>query len=197
MLPVSFLNLKEPQMKFLKNLTILAMVGVLLILIGSIFTQEAKILLDPSTMENTSDGDAAISGGSFQYEFEKNLKADLIKILSRIEGVGHVSVELTFESGPEYELAYDREVRTSTTEEEDSAGGIRKISELVEDQRVVIVNDRGERPIIVKEVQPKVRGVLVVAEGADNSRVKAMLFSAVQAVLDLPAHKIQVLPGRR
>lgn len=197
MLPVTLFNIKEPQMKVLKNLAILAILGVLLILIGSIFGQGKKTLIDTSMIGNADNEEVAVSTGSvLQYELGKSLKADLTKILSRIEGVGQVSVELTFESGPEYELAYDEQTRTSETEEKDNAGGIRRISELTQERKVVIVNDRGEKPIVVKEIQPKVRGVVVVAEGADNSRVKASLFSAVQAVLDLPAHRIQVLPAK-
>jgi stage III sporulation protein AG len=194
--PATLFNIKEPQMKLIKNLAILALLGILLIFIGNIFTQK------PDTFENTSvgntnDDEAVTSSGTvLQYEAEKTLKSDLVKILSQIEGVGRVSVELTYESGPEYELAYDRQVTTSETEERDDAGGIRRISEMSEEYKVVLVKDKTEQPVIVREIRPKLRGVLVVAEGADNSRVKAMLFNAVQAVLDLPAHKIQVLPAK-
>lgn len=196
MFPATLFNIKEPQMKLIKNLAILALLGILLIFIGNIFTQK------PDTFENTSvgntnDDEAVTSSGTvLQYEAEKTLKSDLVKILSQIEGVGRVSVELTYESGPEYELAYDRQVTTSETEERDDAGGIRRISEMSEEYKVVLVKDKTEQPVIVREIRPKLRGVLVVAEGADNSRVKAMLFNAVQAVLDLPAHKIQVLPAK-
>ena len=50
-----------------------------------------------------------------------------------------------------------------------------------------------QQPFVSKEVLPRVRGVLVVAEGANNKRVNMELTDAVAAVLDVPYHKIKVL----
>lgn len=45
-------------------------------------------------------------------------------------------------------------------------------------------------------MKPRVRGVLVVAKGADNIQVKAWITEAVQKVLDVPAYKISILPKK-
>ncbi|MFS8513242.1 MAG: stage III sporulation protein AG, partial [Planifilum fulgidum] len=39
-----------------------------------------------------------------------------------------------------------------------------------------------------------VRGVLIVAEGAEDLKRKALIIEAVQRVLDVPVHRISVMP---
>mgnify|MGYP000125712420 FL=1 len=45
-------------------------------------------------------------------------------------------------------------------------------------------------PMVVKEVYPKVRGVIVTADGGGNSAVRSAISEAVTASLDVPAHRI-------
>ena len=47
-----------------------------------------------------------------------------------------------------------------------------------------------EEPMVVKEVYPKVRGVIVTADGGGNSAVRSAISEAVTASLDVPAHRI-------
>jgi stage III sporulation protein AG len=44
--------------------------------------------------------------------------------------------------------------------------------------------------MVVKEVYPKVRGVIVTADGGGNSAVRSAISEAVTASLDVPAHRI-------
>ncbi|MCI9365676.1 MAG: hypothetical protein HFJ54_03560 [Clostridia bacterium] len=41
-------------------------------------------------------------------------------------------------------------------------------------------------------VNPKVEGVIVTAEGADNADVKTNIIAAVEAVTGVATHKVQV-----
>lgn len=41
-------------------------------------------------------------------------------------------------------------------------------------------------------VNPKIEGVIVTAEGANNVNVKANIIAAVEAVTGVPTHKVQV-----
>jgi stage III sporulation protein AG len=56
-----------------------------------------------------------------------------------------------------------------------------------EDKKAVMTD--GE-PMVVKEVYPKVRGVIVTADGGGNSAVRSAVSEAVTASLDVPAHRI-------
>ena len=48
-------------------------------------------------------------------------------------------------------------------------------------------------PEILKEIYPKVKGVIIVAQGGDNVEIKNQLISAVMSLMDLDANKIEVL----
>ena len=45
---------------------------------------------------------------------------------------------------------------------------------------------------MVKTLQPKVEGVLVIAEGAGNSVVKKNISEAVEVLFGIDAHRIKV-----
>ncbi len=92
--------------------------------------------------------------------------------------------------------ARNEEVSRRTTNEEDSQGGVRQQLEYDSRGQLVFVQTGGqEEPVVVKVIKPRVRGVLVVAEGAGNSLVRERLTHAVQGALDLPAYKINVQKG--
>jgi len=92
----------------------------------------------------------------------------LANILSQIDGAGEVSVMITYYSSSEKKV--------SSREKEES-----------EDKKAVMTD--GE-PMVVKEVYPKVRGVIVTADGGGNSAVRSAISEAVTASLDVPAHRI-------
>ena len=45
---------------------------------------------------------------------------------------------------------------------------------------------------IIKEINPEIKGVIIVAEGAKDSKVKLKISRAVQTVLDIPAYRVTV-----
>jgi stage III sporulation protein AG len=49
--------------------------------------------------------------------------------------------------------------------------------------------------VIVRVDLPPLAGVVVVASGANDSRVKALLSQAVQVLYGVPAHRVIVLTG--
>ena len=40
-------------------------------------------------------------------------------------------------------------------------------------------------------------GILIVCEGADNINVQRQLYSAIQRVMDIPSHRIMILPMKK
>ena len=60
----------------------------------------------------------------------------------------------------------------------------------------MILNDgTRDSPYVTRETAPEIEGVLVVAQGAGSSSVKTEIYEAVQALFNVPAHKIKVLKG--
>jgi len=128
-------------------------------------------------------------------EYEEELENELKEMLSKIKGVGEVSVMINLDSTAEAVVEKNVQTQESTTDEKDSEGGNRQIKDQQRDEQVVILRKGDhEQPIVVKTNKPRVRGVLVVAPGAENMQVKAWISEAVQRVLDVPAHRVSVLP---
>ncbi|MFD2371899.1 stage III sporulation protein AG [Brevibacillus sp. GCM10020057] len=130
-------------------------------------------------------------------EYENIYATQLRDILTSVVGVGEVEVMVNLESTPELVMAQNTNNRSSTNQEMDKDKATRNQSDQTKDAEVVIVQGgKQDQPVVVKTVKPRVRGVLVVAKGADNIQVKAWITEAVQKVLDVPAYKISILPKK-
>ena len=106
----------------------------------------------------------------------------LCEILGDINGVGEVSVMITYYESPQKDLAYETKESENVRE---SSGGHEKTV----DKQAVMADGN---PMVVKETYPDVKGVIVTAEGAGNIKVKENISSAVQAVMNVPAHRVCV-----
>lgn len=104
----------------------------------------------------------------------------LEEILSDINGAGEVSVMITYYSTSEKDIAY--ETKTNSV-------GLNSRSEESEDKKAVM-NDGS--PMVLKEVYPKVKGVIVTADGGDNAVVRQAISEAVTAVMDVGAHRVRI-----
>lgn len=130
-------------------------------------------------------------------EYENIYATQLRDILASVVGVGEVEVMVNLESTPELVMAQNTNNRSSTNQEMDKDKATRNQSDQTKDAEIVIVQGgKQDQPVVVKTVKPRVRGVLVVAKGADNIQVKAWITEAVQKVLDVPAYKISILPKK-
>jgi stage III sporulation protein AG len=62
---------------------------------------------------------------------------------------------------------------------------------------VTVEEDGAQRPLVLKRIKPRIRGVLVVADGAERAALRKLLVEAVERSLDVPSHRISVLPRRK
>lgn len=150
---------------------------------------------------SNGDSSTAVMGGSpatdIIAEYENIYESQLRDILASVVGVGGVEVMVNLESTPELVVEKNRNIRSSTNQEMDKEKATRNQNEQSRDEQLVIVQGgKQDQPVVVKTLKPRVRGVLVVAKGADNIQVKAWITEAVQKVLDVPAYKISILPKK-
>ena len=108
----------------------------------------------------------------------------LTDILSQIEGAGDVSVMITYYASSEKSLAYE----TKTDKKAETSNGFGGESS---DEKAVMSD--GE-PVVVREIYPEVKGVVVIAQGADSPEVCQAICDAVSTSLGIAVHKICVLP---
>jgi len=128
--------------------------------------QDAGMANAPQTSQ-----DSSVFGG---------IEAKLASALSRINGAGKTEVVITFSGSPELVTANTINRHTSST------GTSSTITETISPIML------GGNPVILKEVMPAVVGVLVVAEGADNIKVRLELLRAVQTVLGVSPDIVQI-----
>lgn len=123
----------------------------------------------------------------------ENLDKKLENILSKIQGVGEVTVCINYSESSEVVAMYNENSKISNTEETDTSGGVRKIEETDIQKDIIYKEEDGEKtPITQKIVQPKIEGAIIAAKGAGNVSVKTNIIQAVEAVTGLATHKIQV-----
>ena len=182
-------------------LIILGLVGVAIMLFNS-FVNVKKLDNDnigreppESTVSTaapiTSDGGSEFGG--IEKEFELRTKA----MLEQIVGVGAVDVMVTVESTEEIIVQRNMKDTQELTEENDASGGKRHVTSYTRDGEIVTYENAGEQtPIITKRIKPRIRGVLVVAKGAENEVVRGLITDAVQRGLNVPGFKISVVPRK-
>ena len=175
--------------KKIENLIFLLVILVVTIIaINSIWKDDRK-------EENTNSNKqlANIDTNNSNNDTEESLETKLESILSKIRGVGKVDVMLTYTESTQIVPVYNKNEKTSNTDETDSGGGTRKIEESDVSQEVVYQNENGENVIATqKKVSPKIEGAIITAEGAGNTNIKTSIIQAVEAATGLATHKIQV-----
>lgn len=177
------------------NYLIVLLVGILIIVIAfptSDRTSDRNKEKDTtsSAIENTSKQNETQTL-SYVEEQEKRLEA----ILSRVQGVGEVNVMITLKSSKELIVEKDTPATSSITQEEDAEGGKRNTTEKTTTEATVYQQDNnGESsPYVVKELEPEIEGIIVIAKGGDDPVVAKNISDAVLALFHVEAHKIKVM----
>jgi stage III sporulation protein AG len=177
---------------------ILAALGVAFMLFGSFFEFDK---VKPGASSPPASGETEVFAQKKQEsytmeDYEEMYEKKLKEVLQTINGVGEVSVMVNLDSTEEVVVEKNRNRQTQTTREADK-GATRDINSESTQEQVVMEKDGGnERPVVMKTIKPKVRGVVVVASGANNLQVKAWILEAVQRVLAVPSYKISILPKK-
>ena len=123
---------------------------------------------------------AAQNADAAAFRNEEQIEAALEGILSGIAGAGRVKVMIAY--GSTSELVTAEELRTSK-----SASG-----ESSERNPFKLSTGGAYEPLVITELMPRVCGVIVIAEGAGDIRVKNDLQTAVQTLLGVEASKVGV-----
>ncbi|QCJ43407.1 stage III sporulation protein AG [Bacillus sp. S3] len=137
------------------------------------------------------------SGNKAIAEYEEKYENQMKKAIQEMLGVDDVTVLVTIDSTDKKVLEKNRVTKSQTTDETDREGGQRKVVDSSTDEQLVIIRE-GEKevPIVVETKKPEIRGVLVVAKGADNIEVKKWIKEAVTRALGVPSHRVAVMPKK-
>lgn len=179
-------KIKEKKLKR-SDWLILVLAGILILIIAlPTDTKEKKqaeklkenISKENNTMEASKD------------EIERKLE----DILEKIDGAGDVKVMITYQDSGTQVVEKDKNTSENSLEESDSTGGVRSTKEQqLQESTVYEDADAGNTPFVSKELLPKVEGILIVASGGDNQKVKQNISEAVLALFQVEAHRIKIV----
>lgn len=176
--------------KFINNLFIILLVSIIVLIGVSIFTDKKEVANTP-VKSFVEEKNVKQEYGEYGEYLEKRLAT----ILEKLNGVGEVDVMITFEDSIESIPASNTIKTVETTKEVDAEGGTREVNR--EDTNIQMVSStNNEALVVLKEVNPTVKGVIVVAEGADDALVLEKLYEAVKTVLGISANKVQVYSSK-
>lgn len=181
---------------------------ILVVVIGAAFMLAGNVLLKKqatdipavkTTSGNSNDvpafGMKKSSGSKTIADYEHEYESQMKEALDEMLGVKDVRVVVTIDSSEAKVFEKDKVSKNQTTVETDKQGGERKVEDASVDEKVVIIrNGDKEVPIVVETKKPNIRGVLVVAHGAENIQVKKMIIEAVTRALGVPSHRVAVVP---
>lgn len=159
-------------------------IAIVIVGIAGIYLSTLKPVEPEVQSDEAQTGDTA--------EQQQETEQRLMDVLKRIEGAGDVEVMITYESGPEIVPAQQSDYQANQSEDQMSNGLSVTTSESQSDRPVTISQAGSEQPVVIKEILPAVKGVIVVAEGADNIKVRMDLLQAVQTVLKVDAACVEV-----
>lgn len=185
---------KESKKKMENMVILLIILIITCITVNKIWNGDKKED-ETQTRQNTTTGkQLATQENNSNSENTTDLQSNLERILSNIDGVGKVSVLLTYSESSELVPLYDETKSETTTEEADTSGGKRTTTDTnTQKSAIMQENSSGEKSIITqKTVSPKIEGAIITAEGGENANVKTQIIQAVEAATGLATHKIQV-----
>lgn len=150
-------------------------------LIGLILISASSFLKKPAKKQNLPAQNQTME--SRKEKLEQNLE----NIISSIEGAGKSKVLITFENSAE--TVYAAEERKNKEASEDKSEDKitrKKETDDCEKKYITIKDSEGtEHALAVKEIEPKVKGVIVICPGGDNPVVKKRIIEAVTTALNI------------
>ena len=114
---------------------------------------------------------------SSALEYSKSVSDNLKDILSSVKGLSNVKVTVVVESSPT--------IKYLTVEAGDNTSVIYSKQ-----------SSSSGSPVVVAELLPKITGILIVAKGTNDLKLKNNLLNAISATYGVDIAKIDILEGK-
>lgn len=155
-----------------KRIIVIVAVGILgiILLVISELIPDSEVKSPPQTSQEEETQDNSVT------ELEKRLT----ELISSIDGAGNAKVMITLDTGDEN--VYAVQDKSSNSEKSNS----------YDRDYIVIEKDGNEDGLLLKVVEPEIRGVAVVCEGADFPEVRSEIVNTVTAVLGVSSNRVSI-----
>ena len=165
---------------------------VILFLLGVFFLLIATPVSTVTKKENQKEEQQQEIKIDNQDAYIESLENKLEQIIGGMEGAGKVTVMITLKDNGEKVL--DKNVSYEKKEESDIEEGKEgQLMELVENPETVLIEESGDtKPYVIKEISPRIEGIVVVCEGGGNTNLALRIKEALVALFSIEPHKISV-----
>ncbi len=165
---------REEKVK--KIVIALGIAGIALIFISNFFAGKTG-------GNNARDSTASAESSGELSEYKRSIENSLRDIISKIDGAGRTEIFLTLDNGSENVYALNRF--------EDKNGGEDRSEESAKSEYFSLrSSDGGEAGMLLKVMEPEVRGVVVVCEGGGDAVTKERVLEAVTKSLNISSARV-------
>ena len=133
----------------------------------------ASIFLSMLDSTSTSQSDSV-------ENYVVGLESKLSNKLSEVNGAGRVEVLISVKNEGRTEIATEKKTTS------DSSG-------IYYSESPIFVSGK---PVVLSEIYPEIVGVIIIAKGAEDVKVRIALISAAQTFLNITSDKIEILTMR-
>jgi len=167
------------RLKRIKNIEIYAAVAVIGVMVLIFFSS-----IGGST-NRSRDNTPTLN--QVEHNFVREMEQKLVAVLSNVRGAGRVNAMVTAVGSATLEIAYNIDEKTVT---QNGSGGSSTSTTTVVKTPVLI---NGRDALVLMEIKPQLKGVVIVATGAHDPAVRLNLLRAVQALVADPRVNVEVL----
>ena len=133
---------------------------------------------------------------SNNQKFIEKIQRDIADMISNIEGAGKSKVLITLEEGEETIYLAEKKENSQTVTDENSYNqnlNLKRKTDDIEKKYITTRDSNGnENPVIIKKLEPKIRGAVISCQGAKNKEVRENIIKIVSVALDINSSKICV-----
>ena len=175
------------KIRKVKNFEIYLAVGLILIMIAIYLT----------TFGGGGSGTSSNKTTGFQRGSEdtyaRELESKLVSTLGGIKGAGSVSAMVTVVGSATLEIAYNIDEKSVI---QSGGNGSATTTTTVIKTPVIVNGSGGPQPLVIMEIKPQLKGVVIVASGANDVGVRLQLLRAVQTLIADDSVRIEIFAGK-
>ncbi|MDF2631629.1 MAG: stage sporulation protein [Caproiciproducens sp.] len=181
-----FTKLAENE-SYRKVIIIAGLIGIAFIFISGFFK-------DNTASPKTTSSQPTVTAEQYAAQLENSIT----DIVTKIQGVGTAKVLVTLEQSTQYVYATEEKKSNQTTEDKSGSSTTKNEANDNTETNYILVKDAdgAQRALPITEVQPIVKGVVVVCDGGDNPVVQQNVISAVTTALNITTVRVCVIKAQ-
>jgi stage III sporulation protein AG len=181
-------QLKDAKKSDKKQLMVIFLIVAVILLVY--FSNPIKSTFLSSTFDSSKEKDESVKNES--QTMNDGIESRMEEKLSLISGAGEVKVIISYEMSKELVPVVLSDIQTSVMQDEGQNGASSSKTENQQSEIVTISNNASDSALIVKEKSAVVKGVVVIAKGAHDIKVKMDLLNAVCTLLNISPSQVEV-----